>query len=88
MTQVGLTDLAGVAEIVEMIWPDSTADEVRSHKSQVAMWATRRATTGFPAALLVLACGPVYSRRQVARWWTRYQTRPAYQRAVRRKAEQ
>lgn len=76
------SDLAGVSEVVNIIWPDG-AGLLHSHRAQVTMWAERRATTGFPQEIVTLACGPIYSKREVVRWWDRYRTSPAHLRALR-----
>jgi hypothetical protein len=52
-----LNDLAGAKEI---------GDGYGLSRSLVCNWATRYAD--FPAPILVLATGAIYSRRQVAEW--------------------
>lgn len=59
MTETESVDLVGVAEI---------ADRLGVPRTTVSMWAARRAASGFPQPLEVLAMGPVYSMLAVRDW--------------------
>lgn len=64
-----LKDLAGARDIAVM---------TGKTPGQVAMWARRRETTGFPFQLIHISSGPIYSRMQVQAWWEEFQLTPAY----------
>lgn len=80
-----LADLAGVTEIIHELWPEAIPDDLFSLRSQISMWASRRASSHFPEPKLALASGPIYSRREVTSWWVTYRTSAAYLRALARR---
>jgi len=52
-------DLVGAREI---------ADRLKVPRTTVSMWASRRATSGFPLPVAELAMGPVFDFEEVAAW--------------------
>lgn len=54
-----LSDVVGNREVAELL------GTTRKH---VPMLAARRASNGFPEPLKVLACGPLYSAREIRAW--------------------
>lgn len=76
-------DLVGVTEVVAIIWPDGDGPKMHSKQAKVSTWARRRASTGFPAEVTKLACGPIYSRAEVANWWDGFRRSPGHLRAMR-----
>lgn len=57
--ELGCPVLVGVAEI---------AVDQDVARQTVSMWAARRASNGFPEAVVTLSMGPVYDLADVRRW--------------------
>lgn len=64
MVTMGDRELGGVSEI---------AKERGVGTNQVAMWAARRSTNGFPQPVVSLAMGNIYDLAEVRAW---YASRP------------
>lgn len=54
-------DLVGVRDI---------ADRLKVPRTTVSMWASRRASSGFPLPVATPAMGPVFDFEEVEKWYT------------------